>query len=521
MPQLRLLCVTLVWFLSGALYAAEPPAREAVEASLAALAERKLPEAEQLLVQQSLEKTLAQFDQQQTLREDLAALEQQLAQAPQQITEARQALEELKRRAAGDPLAQYADDEMVELEIILTARSQQLTDWQKELTAANSLIITSQTRPERAQTEISSNQARSQQIAAILKDGRLDGKTLIAEQRDLLNAELVTLEARNELRRRELAGNNLLLDLGTSRRELLTERVARLEQELAGLQALINQRRLAQSAQTRAEVSREAAVAGPDTLLARETALNLKVTDYLLRTTDRLNELTQSNLRTKQRLDSLSQSEQALDEQIEVLRGSLLLAQILLEQKRALAQVKVDSALADEIADIRLYQFELNRNRERLGNPEQFVDELLAREPDSVASGPLRESLLELAKSRSELLDRLGRELNAQLGEAISLQLNQKQLREVATRLRNTLEEQLFWIPSNPPLGLDWWAQAPQRLAVQLATRPWFSAVKELGAGLLARPWVFLPLLLSAVLLLNRSLFKRELEAGFPIVQHR
>src|SRR5688572_12316411 len=206
----RFLCLTFLFVLSGTLLAADPPSREAVEASLAALADRKLPEAEQLRVQQTLEQTLAQLDQQQELQQRLEALQQQLDVAPQQINEARQALEELQLHPAKNPLTQYADTDMVELELILTDRSQQLTDWQKELTAANSLIISAQTRPERAQTEISANQNRILQLQTALKDDKLEGKTLIPEQRDLLNAELVTLELRNELRRQELAGNNPL-----------------------------------------------------------------------------------------------------------------------------------------------------------------------------------------------------------------------------------------------------------------------------------------------------------------------
>ncbi|MBD7975917.1 mechanosensitive channel MscK [Serpens gallinarum] len=515
----RFLCLTFLFVLSGVLLAADPPSREAVEASLAALADRKLPEAEQLRVQQTLEQTLAQLDQQQELQQRLEALQQQLDVAPQQINEARQALEELQLHPAKNPLTQYADTDMVELELILTDRSQQLTDWQKQLTAANSLIISAQTRPERAQTEISANQNRILQLQTALKDDKLEGKTLIPEQRDLLNAELVTLELRNELRRQELAGNNPLLDLGTSRRELLTEQVTRLENELEGLQTLINERRLAQSAETREEVSREARSAGPGSLLARETATNLKLTDYLLRVTDRLNEVTQANLRTKQRLDTLTQSEQALEEQIDVLRGSLLLSQILLEQKRRLPQVKTDTRLADDIADIRLYQFELNQNREQLNNPQQFVATLLEKEPGA-DSESMRASLLELAKSRSELLDRLARELNALLGEAISLQLNQTQLNTLASQLSKTLEEQLFWIPSNPPLSLVWWARAPERLAAQIATLPWLDTVKDLGRGLMARPWVFLPLLLSALLFFKRSLFRRKLHALHQDIGH-
>ena len=232
---------------------------------------------------------------------------------------------------------------MVELEIILTARSQQLTDWQKELTAANSLIITSQTRPERAQTEISSNQTRSQQIAAILKNGT--ARRQDADRRAARPAERRAGHPRaraTKLRRRELAGNNAAARPG-HQPPRAAHRARRPAGTGAGRPAGADQPAApgAVGGNPSPRCPARRAVAGADTLLARETALNLKLTDYLLRTTDRLNELTQSNLRTKQRLDSLSQSEQALDEQIDVLRGSLLLSQILLEQKRALPQVKV------------------------------------------------------------------------------------------------------------------------------------------------------------------------------------
>src|SRR5690606_34349758 len=162
------------------------------------------------------------------------------------------------------------------------------------------------------------------------------------------------------------------------------------------------------------------------------------------------------------------QSEQVLGEQIEALKGSLLLAQILMEQKRRLPQVAVDGKLADEIADIRLYQFELNQDREQLANPQKLVDTLIADSGDP-SDARLRSALLELMSSRAELANRLTRELNVLLGEAVSLQLNQRQLRDLAGRLSSTLEEQLFWIPSHPPLNPDWWKRLPTRLIEQTA----------------------------------------------------
>ena len=311
---------------------------------------------------------------------------------------------------------------------MLNQRSSQLAGWQKDLAEANSLIITAQTRPERAQAEISSNQVRTQQLSAILKVGKDTGKVLTDEQRDQYNAELAALDAQTQLRRQELAGNSLLQDLGNSRRDLLVERIHRLEQETQALQSLINDKRRESSEQTVAELSREAQNATPDSLLAAESSTNLKLSDYLLRSTDRLNELTQQNLQTRQQLDTLNQADQALEEQISVLKGSLLLSKILYQQKQALPHLKLDGDLADEIADIRLYQFELSQQRDKLNNPQAYVDDLLSRQPADQVTPELRATLLDLATTRTELFDRLSRELNALLNESITLQLNQKQL---------------------------------------------------------------------------------------------
>ncbi|MCY1496952.1 Mechanosensitive channel MscK [compost metagenome] len=84
--------------------------------------------------------------------------------------------------------------------------------------------------------------------------------------------------------------------------------------------------------------------------------------------------------------------------------------------------------------------------------------------------------------------------------------MNQKQLQETSQTLRNTLDEQMFWIPSNKPLDFNWLKSTPHLLERQLANMPWGSGVRELGAGLMDRPWLFLPLLL----LIGGLLWKRR-----------
>lgn len=451
------------------------------------------------------ERTQRFVEQMETAQQRLAALKTELAGASKEITEAQRALSKLKTRDDTDELtAKLAKLKVPQLEQRLAERVEELSAWQTALTAANSMIISAQTRPERAQADISKFQSRIDEINSLLKAGREGGKPMSDERRALLGAEKTALNAQIELRRSELAGNSLLQDLGGARRDLLSERIARAEQETMALQTAINNKRRQESEQTVAEFSLKAEKAGSDKLLPAESAENRKLSGYLLRATERLNDLTQQNLQTRQQLDTLNQADQALDEQIAVLEGSLLLSKVLYQQKQALPQLSLDKDLADEIADIRLYQFELNQRRELSGNIENYVDEQLASQPPGEVTPELRSALLELVRTRSELLDRLNHELNALLSESITLQLNQRQLQTKAAALRETLDEQMFWIPSNRPLDLDWFKNVPTLLDRQLRAMPWGSVFEALGAGLLERPLFFVPLLMVIGLLLWR-----------------
>jgi potassium efflux system protein len=472
------------------------PTSASVQQSLDKIADRKLPDADQKALQQVLEQTLAFLAAEEENQQRLTDLKHLLNQAPKELQDNQRELNRLHASKVTPVAQRYANLDVPQLEQMLSQRSTEQSDLQKALNDANSLTITAQTRPERAQAEISANQTRIQHINTALKLGKDGGKSLNNDQRNLLNAELASINALSLLRRQELAGNSQLQDLGNSRRDLLTEKVARQEQEIQDLQTLINDKRRAQSQKTVEQLALEAQKTGGSSLLATESAANLKLSDYLLRGTDRLNELTQQNLRTKQQLDNLTQTDQALSEQINVLSGSLLLSKILYKQQQALPHLDLDQGLADEIANIRLYQFEVNQQREQMSSPLAYVEKLLATQPPEEVTPALRRTLMDLAVTRSDLLERLNRELSALLNESITLQLNQKQLTSTAINLRATLDEQMFWIPSNKPLDMEWFQTIWPRLQKQVATLPWLSSVSELSDGLTHRPLLFLPLLL-------------------------
>ncbi|WP_409300609.1 mechanosensitive channel MscK [Pseudomonas sp. KCJK8993] len=495
----------------GAAQGGDPPSAEAVQQSLDKIAERKLSEVDQKALQTILQNTLNQLANLQDYEQRLPELKQQLANAPRQTLENQRELERLKASKVVPVTQRYATLSVTQLEQLLAERTTAQGELQKALAHSNSLTISAQTRPERAQAEISNAQTRILQINTILKAGKDNGKLLSSDQRNLLNAELAAINALIPLRRQELAGNSQLQDLGSSQHDLLVEKIARLEQETQDLQTLINQKRLAQSQETVTQQSIEAQKAGGSSLLATESAINLEASDYLLHFTDQLNEQTQRNLQTKQQLDNVTQVAAALDEQISVLKGSLLLSKILYKQKQALPRLKVDRDLANNIADIRLYQFEVSQQRELLSSPTAYVDNLLKNQPPEQVTPQLRKTLLELANTRVDLLDRLNRELSALLNESITLQLNQKQLLSTTQTLRATLDEQMFWIPSNKPLDTAWLRQVPDRLQYQVTTLPWASSFSELIDALVQQPLLFLPLLLliGALLWRRKSLYAR------------
>ncbi|MCK6407767.1 MAG: mechanosensitive channel MscK [Thauera sp.] len=513
-PLIQLLLLLLFALLAPCAAAEAPPrpAAEDIRARLETLAERKLPEADQRAAQQALEQAQASLASADDYRQRLATLKDTLATAPARIAEARSQLAALQRNTAKDAHA-TTDTPVAELERRLAEQESALSDWRKRLDEANSLLVSTRTGPERAQTEISNGQQRMTAIEAALAAGReagRDARTLSAERRDALAAEWHALDAQVALRRQELAGNSALTDLGLARQELARQQLDHLEAATRALQDAINQHRATQAEQTVQALVDARATTTWDALLAREAAANQELSQYLLRTTEHLNTLTRRNQAVSQQLDALNRSSTVIDEQIGVLQGSILLSRILLEQRRALPAPVADASLAEQIADIRLYQFEISKQREQLANPAAYIDRVLAEAPEGQADPALREPLAALLVTRVELLERLNRDLNTVLNQSITLQLAERQLQVTADRLRTTLDEQMFWIPSNRPLDLAWLQAAPAALDKQFSAIPWESASQELWAGLQARPFLFLPVLLLSIALFSRRRWLRE-----------
>lgn len=510
-----LLLLALTW---SAAAPAVLPTADLLKRNLAGVGDRKLPATEQQAVEQALEQTLGWLENAERAKTSLAQLEQQVATAPEQIRKNRQQLAQLLQQAERRQLP--ANASLAELEGLLAENSRQLASWQNELNEANTDIVRSQTRPERAQSEISANQKRIQDIHNQLKVAKEGGKPLLGSERiDALRAEQEALQIRSNLRQAELANNSVLQDLASSTRELLATRVQAQEDYIATLQGLLSEKRQAASELAVHEQSLKVEKAGEDTLLLKESNLNLQLSDYLLNITERRNKLAQRSLEVRQQLDSVQQAEQAMEEQIAALQGSVLLAKILYQQKQALPEPVFNHALADQIADTRLYQFQLRQYRDSMLRPNEYVNSLLHNQVND--DGQVREAMLELMRLRSGLLERLNHELNAYLSEAISVQLNQKQLETLSQQLRTLLDEHMFWIPSNKPLDRDWLKQLPARWQIQWKALDGGAALGELWPMWRSYWLAFVPaLVLSLVVLWKRRSLYQSIEDARPRIGH-
>ena len=347
----KLLCCFLLlghWALATpALAQAEiNQAIESLQAEIKTLAEGTQPDAEKREFQEAYQNTLTFLERSQQLAKDSVDLEQELQEAPQQIRTARQQIENLRVQDSDSIRRSFASQSLDTLEDLLGDKVSTMFAWQNDLTSVNSDLIAAQTRPERTQAQVSANQTREQAIVEQVRilqrqpDSRINQANL-----RMLKAEQESLQLTNRFMRQQLSANSVLQDLATQRRDLLKQQIEGIEREVGILQEVINEKRRSQSEQTVSETT-QALETTENELLREQGGLNQRLSEELLAATTRVGELTSQNIQTLQQIESMSQIDSALEQQIDVLEGSVLLSRILHQQKRALPSVRLDNSVA-------------------------------------------------------------------------------------------------------------------------------------------------------------------------------
>ncbi|WP_231566366.1 mechanosensitive channel MscK [Litchfieldella xinjiangensis] len=462
---------------------------------------------------EALNRTLSALDRLEAAQQRLQSLDQRIQQAPDELLR----LERELSRLEDAPSTQSAEDlggrPIAELESQLQeslTALQRLQDRQAEI---NANLIATQTVPERAQQSISDAMQRLERTRRELEEAERNSLPGQEAAITALQIEQQVAELELRLHQRELTGNTRLRELAMQRRELLAQQLSAEESSLAVLQSVIDRQRRLQSEQAIADAARnDPLIAEGHPIVLRAQQINRDLSLELLRATDRTNRLTREGIAVRSELDRVRQLQRSLTEQIDAIRGSQLLSRILREQQQALPQVNARRDLQEEIADLRLKQFELGRQRESLRNAQRLATQRL-EEAGVEETAALVDSLQRLYQSRRELVDQLEQEYGGLLTAAIDLQLNQQQLLTISRDLRTVIDEQLFWVANARGLDLTWLRQLPATFRQHLFHGEWTEAMHDfwerpsLKAG-----WGLPPLLLAAILLWLRPRIRRYLE---------
>ncbi|GGX82869.1 hypothetical protein GCM10007160_07960 [Litchfieldella qijiaojingensis] len=429
---------------------------------------------------EALNRTVAALESLEATQQRLAELDQRIQQAPEELLRLERELSRLEEQPI-DWSAEGLDGLPIgELESRLQeslATLQRLQDQQAEVNAS---LIATQTVPERAQQSIAETMKRLERYRREIEElergsTRPDDPALMA-----LRVEQRLAEQELRLYQQELTGNTRLRELAMQRRDLLTRQLSEEEARLSVLQSVIDRQRRLQSEQAIADAARDdPLIAAGHPVVLRAQQINHDLSLELLRATDRTNHLVRQGIEVRSELDRVRQLQRSLTEQIDAIRGSQLLSRILREQQQALPRVGVRRDLQDEIADLRLKQFELGRQRESLRNAERLANQRL-EEAGVEATPGLSESLQRLYHSRRELVDQLEQEYGGLLTAAIDLQLNQQQLLEIGRELRATIDEQLFWVANGRPLDMAWLRQLPATFRLHLTEGEWRASLASL-----------------------------------------
>lgn len=401
------------------------------------------PTADQQRDQAALTAALQAYERLQAIEERQQALEQRVSQAPEQLLRLERELNAAQEESLQLSVDNLSDMPLEALEAELADAVIELQQLQSQMAEVNSQLLAAQTLPERAQQAISEALQRAETLrrehdtrAALLADRQLSAR----EDAQLIQWRLERAVAEQEvtLNQRELSANSRLRELAQQRRDLIALQIDQQEQQLNLLQGVIDRQRRLQSEQAIADAAKnDPLIAEGHPVVLNAQQINQTLSLELLRATDRANGIVRENIEAQRQLEHVRQLQRSLNEQMEAIRGSQLLSRILREQRQSLPVVVPRRDLQDEIADLRLKQFDLIRQRDQLRQGERLATQRLEEAGVDITPG-LVDSLTRLYQSRRELVEQLEQAYGNLLSSAIELQLNQQQLLSTTQDLRTT-----------------------------------------------------------------------------------
>ena len=398
----------------------------------------------------------------QTQQKNNNDLQDTLIDADSEIQKNSADLQNLKKQLSTPSNTDYASQSLANLQAQVEKLTNQQQDAQSALSAVNTQLVGQSSVSERAQTALTDNVKRTQELNQKLAD-----PTTSALLKQQIQLELQLIELKNIYNQVLLKNSDQLTVLYRSRYELLNTRVQALQQQIAAIQEAINQKNLAKTQNQVEQAQQQSQNVEQNPLIQKELNLNAQLSQYLLEQTEKTNTLTQDELRMRNVLDNLTQTQRTIDEQISALQGTLVLSRIIQQQKQKLPTNLNIQGLSKQIADLRVQIFDITQKRNELYDIDAYISKIEQDENKSFTPAE-KAQLTNLLTERRKVASDLIKSLNNQLNLAISLELTQQQITQISDQIQSKLDQQSFWVKSNNPINLDWIKKLPMSLKAQL-----------------------------------------------------
>ena len=397
----------------------------------------------------------------QTQQKNNNDLQDTLIDADSEIQKNSADLQNLKKQLSTPSNTDYASQSLANLQAQVEKLTNQQQDAQSALSAVNTQLAGQSSVSERAQTALTDNVKRTQELNQKLADPTTN--SLLKQQ---IQLELQLIELKNTYNQVLLKNSDQLTVLYQSRYELLNARVQALQKQIAAIQDVINQKNLAKTQNQVEQAQQQSQNVEQNPLIQKELNLNAQLSQYLLEQTEKTNTLTQDELRMRNVLDNLTQTQRTIDEQISALQGTLVLSRIIQQQKQKLPTNLNIQGLSKQIADLRVQIFDITQKRNELYDIDAYISKIEQDENKSFTPAE-KTQLTNLLTERRKVGSDLIKSLNNQLNLAISLELTQQQITQISDQIQSKLDQQSFWVKSNNPINLDWFKKLPMSLKAQ------------------------------------------------------
>ena len=350
-----------------------------------------------------------------------------------------------------------AADETALLKLIKDLTLKQ-KDAQSDLAAANSDFNNLQTLPSRAQSIIAENALTVQNLTDKINNA---DEPLSSFELSSIEKEIEILNKENDFLQQKILFLTKLQDMATYRIRTATVKNQYYQDYLRQAQALQN----ALITKDIATKDNENANLSDNPRIAHELAANRQISQYIDNQLQQNIQLSRELHEVEAALETVKQIKDDIDEQISRIDGNLILSRLLNRQLEELPNISLSLNLDEVLPNFNLWLYDLRNYRDSLFDTTAYVNDMIDKDPELM---PLKADLQNIIKQRKDLYDNLYQAITEASTKAMNLKIKYSEFASLKSEILATINEHLFWLKSNYPLGSEFVANFIPMAKVQL-----------------------------------------------------